>query len=287
MAGSAMVQTSKWRSFWNNGGWWKALLLVIFYWVLYQGVAWLIHTLFGGMMTPGGTFASPQNVLIGHTLSILVTGLLMLALAWSFGWLKELFGSQPIRGSWWMWLAVVVVLGFNAVRYAAVDYQAVGVGVTLMTLFLGLCIGFTEELVCRGFAVQLLRRGGYSEWVVAALSSLLFGILHAGNFIGTTDLLPVAVLVAYTFTFGVLMYLSMRVSGTLILAILLHASTDPSQFLITGAIGEQGQVGEASALMPIANLANPVVIIVGLVLLIFIRGRVGRAHYSLGDRVEK
>ncbi|MBY6061328.1 hypothetical protein [Microbacterium esteraromaticum] len=76
-------------------------------------------------------------------------------------------------------------------------------------------------------------------------------------------------------------------TGTLILAILLHASTDPSQFLITGAIGEQGQVGEASALMPIANLANPVVIIVGLVLLIFIRGRVGRAHYGLGDRVEK
>ncbi|MBY6061330.1 hypothetical protein [Microbacterium esteraromaticum] len=71
------------------------------YWVLSQGVAWLIHTLFGGMMTPGGTFASPQNVLIGQTLSILVTGMLMLALACSFGWLTELFGPQPIRGSWW------------------------------------------------------------------------------------------------------------------------------------------------------------------------------------------
>ena len=256
---------------------------MVCYWLLYQGVAWVLHQFFGGFRTDGGTFSSPENVFFGQAFSILTTGLLMLLLAWSFGWLTELFGPQPIRGSWWMWTAVVVVLGFNLVRYAAVDYQAVGLGVTVTTLFLGLCIGFTEELVCRGFTVQLLRRGGYGEWAVAALSSLLFGALHAGNFIGTTDLLPMIVLVAYTSMFGVLMYLSMRVGGSLIWPILLHASTDPSQFLLTGAIDEQGQLGEAGALLPIANLANPVVIVVGFMLLLFIRGRVGRAYYGLPD----
>ncbi|GAA3623209.1 hypothetical protein GCM10022200_01780 [Microbacterium awajiense] len=274
---------SGWRRFWNNGGWWKALALAVGYWVVYQGIGMLLNLVLGTFKTSGGLFASAQNLLIGQVLPVLLAGGVMLLVAWSFGWLKELFARQPIGGRWWMWIAVIVVLGFNAVRYATVDYAAFGLDVVLLTLFLGVCVGFTEELVCRGFAVQLLRRRGYGEWAVAALSSALFAMLHAGNYIGTTALLPLVVVVVYAFFFGVLMYLTMRVTGSIVWAMVLHATTDPSVLLLTGAIDTQGQAGSPGPLLDVANLANPAVILVGIVLLIFIRGRVGRAHYGLPE----
>ncbi|WP_084100570.1 hypothetical protein [Demequina sp. NBRC 110051] len=139
------------------------MLLAVAYWLAYQGFAFLVSAVFGGLKTDGGNFDSWQNVLFGPTLPIVLAGALMFAVAPWFGWRSEIFGQQPIRGGAWMWIVFVVVLGFNAIRFAAVDYSSVGLAVTLMTLFLGLCIGFTEELVCRGFSVQLLRRRGYGE----------------------------------------------------------------------------------------------------------------------------
>ncbi|WP_217184928.1 hypothetical protein [Streptomyces sp. AC495_CC817] len=63
------------------------------------------------------------------------------------------------------------------------------------------------------------------------------------------------------------MYLTLRVTGNLIWPILLHASTDPSIFLL-------GSYPTTGAVAGIANLGNPVVVVLGLLLLIFIRGRV-------------
>lgn len=67
------------------------------------------------------------------------------------------------------------------------------------------------------------------------------------------------------------MYLAMRVTGTIIAPILLHASTDPSIFLHT-AYPVEGAAGS------IAGLGNPAVIVVGIGLLFFIRGRVERSQ---------
>ncbi|MCR2317518.1 hypothetical protein NSR99_23280, partial [Salmonella enterica] len=71
----------------------------------------------------------------------------------------------------------------------------------------------------------------------------------------------------YTFAFGICMYLALRVTRTIVAPILLHASTDPSIFLQTLHPAEGG-------LTAFAALGNIVVVVVGLVLMIFIRGRV-------------
>lgn len=63
------------------------------------------------------------------------------------------------------------------------------------------------------------------------------------------------------------MYLAMRVTGTIIAPILLHASTDPSIFLQV-AYPAEGPLGS------LANLGNIAVIVVGVIALFFIRGRV-------------
>ncbi len=55
------------------------------------------------------------------------------------------------------------------------------------------------------------------------------------------------------------MYLALRVTGNIIWPILLHATTDPSIFLLTAYPG-------ASPLTPIADFGNILVIITGLAL---------------------
>ncbi len=100
------------------------------------------------------------------------------------------------------------------------------------------------------------------------VSAAIFAALHAGNLLTGQDLLPTLFQLVYTFAFGICMYLALRVTGTIIAPILLHASTDPSIFLQTMHPAEGG-------LTAVAGLGNIVVIVAGLVLMIFIRGRVG------------
>ena len=259
-------QTSAWRRFWNRGGWWKALLVVVVYYGLYQGLSLLLVSPIYAAVKPEA--GSPAYILITTALPIALGGVILVLFALSLGWLKELFGPQPIRGSWWMWIAVAAVLVFNVIHLVTLDYGDAGLEVVFTWLLAGLFIGFAEETLTRGFAVNLLRKAGYREFVVALLSSLLFAVLHAGNLF-TTDQGPLATgfQVLYTFFFGICMYLTLRVTGNLIWPILLHASTDPTIFLST-------QYPTESTLATVGAQGNIVVIVVGLILVWFIRGRV-------------
>lgn len=255
---------SPWRRFWERGGWWRALLAVVAYYALYQ----LGGLLFAPLL--GGAAAGPEaQIWAGYVLPIALGGLILVLFGWSLGWLRELFGPQPIRGRGWMWIAVAVVLVFNLARFATVDYAAAGAGVVIAWLVAGLCIGFAEETLTRGFVVNLMRKHGYREISVALVSALLFALLHTGNLLNGQSPLATAFQLVYTFAFGILMYLSLRVTGRLIWPILLHATTDPSIFLQTSYPAE-------GVFTTIAGQGNVAVILAGLVLAFFIRGRVAQ-----------
>lgn len=265
--------SSPWKRFWDRGGFWKALLLAAVYYGVYQLVGVGVFFTVGQLAGPAG---SPLGIVLNTALPILLAGVILVLFGWSIGWLRELFGPQPIRGRGWMWIAVVVVLLTNIVRFASLDYAEAGFGPVAAWLFAGLCIGFAEELLTRGFVVNLMRRAGHSEIVVAVASAGIFAALHIGNAFGGQPIFTTAIQVFYTFAFGICMYLSLRVTGNIIWPILLHATTDPSIFLLTTYPG-------ASALTPIAGLGNIVVIITGLALLGFIRGRVTPKEVVLVD----
>ncbi|MEV7608442.1 CPBP family intramembrane glutamic endopeptidase [Microbacterium sp. NPDC089320] len=258
---------SGWRRFWEQGGWWRAVVLVVVYFVLYNGLSLLLTPIADQIDDP----QSALGILVFYVLPILVGCLLLVAFAASVGWLGELFGRQPIGGRGWMWIAVAVVLLFNILHLLSIDYGAAGFQVVATWLLAGLFIGFAEEVLTRGLVVTMLRRAGQREIVVAVISSALFALLHAGNLLTGQSLFATLFQLVYTFAFGVCMYLAMRVTGTLIAPILLHASTDPSIFLHT-AYPVEGAVGS------IAGLGNIVVIVVGLIALFFIRGRVERTQ---------
>ena len=168
-----------------------------------------------------------------------------------------------------MWIAIAVVLVFNVLHLLSVDYGEAGLDYVLTWLLAGLFIGFAEEVLTRGYVVRIMRSAGHREIVVALVSAGLFALLHSGNLLGGQPLIATLVQIVYTFFFGILMYLAMRVTRTLLAPVLLHASTDPSIFMHV-------QYPAEGALGSLANLGNIVVIAVGLVLVFFIRGRVNR-----------
>lgn len=267
---------SRWLAFWNRGGWWKALLVVAVYAVVYQAAPFAFLPLVRDLSDPN-VFATPGSVFAGIGLPVVLGSILLLAFAWTLGWFpRPLFGRQPVGRSWWMLIAPAVVLLPIVLRLIGIDYGAYGPGVVAMSFAMGLFIGLSEELLFRGIAVTLLRRGGHSEWVVAAVSSLLFAAMHSANILTGQQVLTVLGTIGYTFVFGVLMYLVMRVTGNLIWAVLLHGLTDPTTFLATGGIDAHGAGGGAGLTLELAAPATMLLMAAGLVMLVFVRGRSAR-----------
>jgi hypothetical protein len=68
------------------------------------------------------------------------------------------------------------------------------------------------------------------------------------------------------------MYLVMRVTGSIVWAIVAHALTDPTLFLATGGVDASGAV-HANGLLVIGSTGNYAVMLMGIVALFLIRGR--------------
>lgn len=280
---SDAVRASGWRAFWNRGGWWRALVLVVVYWLVYQGLGFLTAALFSGFIDRSNVLSSPLSIFFGLALPILLAGGVLLLFGWSLGWLGEIFGRQPVGGRGWMWIAVALILIPIVLRLIGTSWSAYSVGVVLSILFAGLCIGFAEELLTRGFVVNLLRKGGSGERVVLVLSSLFFALLHSGNVLGGQEPLAVVITVVYTFGFGAMMYLSLRLTGRLVWVMLLHAATDPTTFLVTGGIDAHSDTtGGAAGLISIAGIFNWLYIVLALIAIFLVKNRVASKDMTRG-----
>ncbi|SIO28639.1 CPBP family intramembrane glutamic endopeptidase [Agromyces cerinus] len=264
---------SRWQAFWNRGGWWKAFGLAAVYLALYLGTGWVVDTLGADVIDFENLFGDPLSVFLAIGMPVIVGSIILLVFSWSLGWIpKPLFTKQPVRGSWWMWIAPALVLIPVLLRLFGTDYSQYSGGVIAVTFFVGIFVGVSEELLTRGLAVTLLRKHGYNEWVVAVLSSLIFAMLHSSNVLSGQPILTVLATMGYTFVFGIMMYLTLRVTGNLIWPILLHAITDPTTFLATGGI-DVAAAGAQSPLLALVTPATLLMAVFALIALIFIRGR--------------
>ena len=274
-------EMSAWGRFWNRGTWWKALLAVAGYLVLYQLAAIGIARLVGTSVDLTDIFAGPLNVFLGLALPLIVGAAILLIFLASLRWIRPLFARQPINGRWWMWIFVALAIVPVVLRLFGIDYGYYSAGVVPMAFFAGIFIGFTEEVLYRGIVIKILRDAGHRELAVAVLSSLFFALSHSLNLLNGQPLLTVALTVGFTFGFGMMMYLTLRVTGHIIWPILLHALTDPTTFLGSGGIDVDG--GAASS--PLLSIAGPfsvVFFVAALIALIFIRGKVTSAPGDTG-----
>ena len=252
-------QASAWKRFWDRGGFWRALLLAAVYLGVYELIGFLLGLVDADLR---GEEGSASFVFFATALPIIITSVLLIAFAASVGWLKELFARQPLPGRRWMWIALIVVLAINVAALFSIDYAEAGIALVFTWLLAGLFVGFVEELVTRGFVVNMMRKCGHREIAVALASAGIFAALHFTNLFTSTQGLPVTLLqIVYTFAFGICMYLILRVTRTLIAPMLVHASTDPTILL-------HGTYPSSSPLGLLPSLSTYLVIAAGFILLI-------------------
>ncbi|SKC60490.1 CPBP family intramembrane glutamic endopeptidase [Krasilnikoviella flava] len=257
--------TSRWRGFWERGGLWRALLVTVVYLALYLLAGLLVGTWFGDLVDTDDIFATPLSVFLGLAAPLLVGAVVLTVFLVSLRWFPVLFARQALPGRGWMWVAPALVLVPIVLRALGIDYATYAPGVVATALAAGLLVGFVEEVLCRGIVVTMLRRGGWSEWAVMVVSSLVFALLHSANILSGMPLGTVALTVVYTFGFGTAMYLTLRVTRNLVWPILLHGLFDPLLFLSTGGIDEVSGGATTNTLVTLAGPTNLLFVALGIV----------------------
>jgi membrane protease YdiL (CAAX protease family) len=101
-------------------------------------------------------------------------------------------------------------------------------------------VGFGEEMITRGSMIAGLR-SRFGEGQVWLISTLLFSALHVPNVFFGLPLMVMPIQVLLTFIMGTAFYVVRRMSGGLILPMVLHGLWDSSIFL-TIATGGQASV---------------------------------------------
>jgi len=266
---------SAWVAFWRKGGFWRALLLVIGYLALYTAGSYGIDALWGDSIDADNPLSTASSIYVGVVAPIGVGIVVLLIFGLSTGLLRGVFGPQPIRGSKWMWVMPILVVVISLSRFISADYGAYKTDVIVAILVVGVFVGFAEELLARGYVINLLRFGGTKELWVAVLSSVLFACMHLVNLVSGQEFSTVGVLLLYTFAFGVAMYFSLRVTGRLIWVMVLHGITDPAAILFSGGIDSSAtDSSNTGGLTTVALLGTVLLIALGWILVWFVRGRV-------------
>jgi membrane protease YdiL (CAAX protease family) len=162
--------------------------------------------------------ASVNHLILGQAVALAIAAVAVTALRWWPVVLREELRTRP-----WVWVAPISLL---VVTVAATDYTRLLVAepAIALSLLLGtMTIAATEELMFRGVVLRFMR-DHYRETTAAIVTSALFALAHiAGG--------PLQI--AATLAAGWVYYYVRRVSGGLLLPILVHGMLDFSIFSAT------------------------------------------------------
>jgi hypothetical protein len=268
------------RGFLNRGGFLPVLLVVAVYFAIYLPTSRVVARVADPKYSEADALSSVGTVFVQLTAALIVGSIVLIAFTTFMGWNAEIFGRQPIYRSRWMWIAPVVVIIPIVMRVLGIDWGGPAVSVILLMLATGALIGFSEELLYRGIVVKMMRSGGRREFTVAWVSAVLFSVSHSLNIFSGGEPRTVALTVVYTLGFGMLMYLTMRVTGFILGAMVLHGLTDPTTFLANGGLPDKVVVDTSAAagLPAIAGGYQLFLLVpIGIILGFFVRGKVGEA----------
>ncbi|MFB7587385.1 CPBP family intramembrane glutamic endopeptidase [Streptomyces sp. NPDC056169] len=248
----------------------KAVLVVAVYLVFYLLVGQLVSVLFGDDIDTDDVLGTGASIFFGLVLPIAIGAAALVGLTAAAGWLRDVFGRQRVRGRGWMWIAPALVLLAVVGHVGATDWSTWDADRIALILLVGVCVGVAEELATRGVVVRMLRGAGHPERFVMVVSSALFALMHVVNLLSGMAAATVLATVVYTFAFGTCMYLSMRVTGTIWTAIVLHAITDPTTFLAAGGVGE-GVTGGSGGWSLLTAAVTVLMVVFALVAVFLVR----------------
>lgn len=151
-----------------------------------------------------------------------------------WGWWHALFhDDEKLERPRWRWLVPGFMMATILVTLVASPWHEFSTALVLLILVGTMMVGFAEEIIFRGY-VLLGARSRYSEVGAWFCSSAVFGLFHGvnvvfGQAIGTTIQ---QVIVAFVFGSG--LYLIRRMTGLLVVGMVVHGLWDFSTFIGAG-----------------------------------------------------
>lgn len=146
------------------------------------------------------------------------------------GWWRTVLFDRWKSGPAWVWILPAVMALIILNNFLRVPSGQLSGALLLWSSLGAVGVGFGEEMATRGSLIVGLR-SRFSEGTVWLFSTLAFAALHVPNVIFGLPLSVMPVQVVLTFIMGSGLYVMRRISGTLILPMILHGLWDSSLFL--------------------------------------------------------
>ncbi|WP_171898840.1 CPBP family intramembrane glutamic endopeptidase [Curtobacterium sp. UCD-KPL2560] len=178
-------------------------------------------------------------------IAVVVLALYVTALGW---WRTATVdpGRTPMR---WTMTAPVLIVVVCAAKLPFVGWSSLpGHYFVLLTVGV-LFVGVFEELLTRGVLLVGLRRR-LPEFGVWIASCVLFGLLHLLNVLAGAPVGSTLLQVVFAASFGSTLYLSRRLTGNLLLPVLLHAFWDFGSIAVSATV----DTGDLASLLPVGAI---------------------------------
>lgn len=141
------------------------------------------------------------------------------------GWWRPALSEDRRAGARWMLAVPAVALLVALVGIATFDWSSPRTDVLPLLAVGVVLVGFSEELLTRGLLIVGLRPA-VKEPMVWLISSLLFGLMHGVNIISGQAVGSTLQQIVFAFVLGTAFYVTRRVTGTLLVCMVLHAFWD-------------------------------------------------------------
>lgn len=146
------------------------------------------------------------------------------------GWWRIVLFDSTKAGPRWVWILPVAIAGVILFSFSRLDAGKLSPDLLLWSLLGAVGVGFGEEMITRGSLLVALR-SRFSENRAWLISTSLFSALHIPNVLFGLPLWQMPWQLLLTFVMGSGLYVARRISGTLLLPMILHGLWDSSLFL--------------------------------------------------------
>lgn len=214
------------------------------------GLAGWYHLAFFGLLIPWAAWRSrsrlesqPLPPRQRHFIAVFIQLLIFLVISLSVAYVEKIDLLEPPRAGWLPWLAAAGLLGAGVALMAPVWRRGVERRERKLHLFMprtpserGLWVavataaGFSEEITYRGVMFAVLTGITGSAAAGATIASLIFGLSHIVQGWKSAGIITLIAL---------LLHGLVAVSGTLLLAIVVHVIYDVVAGLAYGRMGEE------------------------------------------------
>lgn len=171
-----------------------------------------------------------ETARLWYALPTLFGGAFLVVALSVLGWWRLALFDSAKSGPGWAWMLPVAVLSIIVLNFGGLDLGKLTPELLLWSTLGAIGVGFGEEMITRGSMIVGLR-SQFSETRVWLVSTLLFSALHIPNVLFGLPLYGMPIQVLLTFIMGSGFYLMRRLSGTLLLPMVLHGLWDSSLFL--------------------------------------------------------